>query len=61
MNQTVDLTNLKEVVKITKKEEIDTYIQNHTWPNKNHASGKQHACNDSNPKGGVMDPTCLTA
>ena len=53
MHQTVDLADLKEVVKMTKKKEIDTFFfQNHTWLNEKHAPGKQIACNDSVHEGG---------
>ena len=49
-NQSVDPTNLNEVVKTTKKEEVDTFfIQNNTQWNKNSAPGRQHACDDSIP------------
>ena len=49
-NQTVDLTNLKEVVKMTKKGGDRQFHPNYAWPNVNHAPGKQHACNDSVPE-----------
>ena len=50
MHQTVDLTDLKEVDKTTKGQ-IDTFFsENNKWPNENHASRKQHACNDSGPE-----------
>ena len=37
-------------IKMTKKEEIDTFFQNNTWLNKNHVPWKQHACHDSSPE-----------
>ena len=52
-NQTADPINLNEVVKTTKKAEIDAFfVQNHTWLNKNLTLGKQHACNDKGTEGG---------
>ena len=48
MHQTVETTNLKEAVKMTKNEEIDAFFfKNKTWPNENHAPCKQHVCNNS--------------
>ena len=41
-------TDLKEVVKTTKREEVDAFSSKIIrWPNENHAPQKQHACNDS--------------
>ena len=42
MHQTVDQTNLKEAVKMTRREEVDAQ------QNENHAPQTQHECNDSN-------------
>ena len=55
----MDLTDLNKVVKTTKREEIDVFFHpNPKWLNKNHAPGKQHACNDADPEGG--DGPCLS-
>ena len=51
-NQTVDLTDLNEAVKMTKKEEIDAFLSKIILGQKYPAPGKQHACIDSVPKEG---------
>ena len=50
-NQTVDPTDVMGGSQNT-KEGGDRYffVQNNAWPNENHASGKQHECNDSGPE-----------
>ena len=48
MHQIVNLTDLNEVVKMTKKEEVDVFLSKIIHgQTKNPAPGKQHECNDS--------------
>ena len=56
VNHTMDLTNLNEASKMTKKEEIDAFSSKiiHMWTKT--CSGQQHACDDSGPGGGRWFP-----
>ena len=46
-HQRVNLTDLKEAVKMKEGRDRCFFIQNNRWPNENHTPGKQHACNNS--------------
>ena len=61
MHQTVDQTDLKETVIMTKREKVDVFVQSDTLLNENHASQKQHECNDSSSEKRCWTPTCLMA
>ena len=61
MHQTVDLTNLKEAVKTTKKQEINAFSSKiiHSQMKTMLLGNNMHVMTQSLK--GVMDPTCLTA
>ena len=61
MHQTVDLTDLKEVVKTTKKEEIDVFSSKiiHDQMKTMLLGNNMHVITQSLK--GLMDPTCLMA
>ena len=46
-HQTVDPTDKGDSQNDKEGRDRCFFIQNHMWPNENHAPGKQHACNDS--------------